>query len=162
MIVYQLILQSPNGVTGDANGFFPSSVNLFGLQIDTYFKYYYFAFFCVLVFLLIKTNLVYSRVGRALTAIRENSHAADGMGVNVRKYKVLAFAISAFYTGFAGAMYAHLIKYISPDTFTMTLSVMFMTMVLFGGSGSLLGPISECWLSWRLMRVCVRHSNTRC
>jgi branched-chain amino acid transport system permease protein len=80
-------------------------------------------------------------MGRAFIAIRENSHAADGMGINVRRYKVIAFATSAFYTGFAGAMYAHLLLYISPDSFMTTESIMFMTMLLFGGSSSLLGPI---------------------
>ncbi len=74
-------------------------------------------------------------------AIRENSHAAGGMGINVTKYKVMAFSVSAFYTGFAGAMYAHLVRYIGPDTFTQKQSVMFVTMMLFGGTGSIFGPI---------------------
>ena len=63
------------------------------------------------------------------------------MGINVRKYKVTAFAISAFYTAFAGSMYAHLVKYISPDTFMQKQSVMFLTMLLFGGTASTFGPI---------------------
>jgi len=88
-----------------------------------------------------KWLMVNSKVGRAWVAIRENPHAAGGMGINVTKYKVMAFAVSAFYTGFAGAMYAHLVRYIGPDTFTQKQSVMFVTMMLFGGTGSILGPI---------------------
>ena len=76
-----------------------------------------------------------------MIAIRENSHAANGMGINVRKYKVMAFAISAFYTAYAGSLYAHLVRYISPDTFAYKQSVMFMTMLLFGGTASCTGPM---------------------
>ena len=74
-------------------------------------------------------------------AIRENTHAANGMGVNVRKNKIIAFAVSAFYTGFAGAVYVHLIRYIAPATAQQKQSVLFLTMLLFGGTGSLVGPI---------------------
>ena len=84
--------------------------------------------------------LLYCLVGRAWIAIRENTHAAGGMGINVTKYKVMSFAVSAFYTAFAGAMYAHLVNYIGPDTFAYKQSVMFVTMMLFGGTGSIAGP----------------------
>ena len=67
--------------------------------------------------------------------------ASSAFGINVPRYKMMAFAIGAFFTGFAGAMYAHLIKFISPDTFSYDLSVIFFVMVLLGGSGSLWGPI---------------------
>ncbi len=140
-VVYTLLLNSPGGVTGNAVGMFTESINLFGFKLDTYPKFYYFGLGCVVVFLLVKHLIVNSKVGRAWIAIRENPHAAGGMGINVTKYKVMAFAVSAFYTGFAGAMYAHLVKYIGPDTFTQKQSVMFVTMMLFGGTGSIFGPI---------------------
>lgn len=140
-IVYLLISHSPNNLTGNFNGFFSESINLFGFKINTNTKFYYFGLVCVILFLLAKTFLVKSRIGRAFIAIRENTHAADGMGINVRLYKVVAFATSAFYTAFAGGMYMHLVKYIHPDTFTQKQSVMFLTMLLFGGTGSLMGPI---------------------
>ena len=140
-VVYTLLLNSPGGVTGNAVGMFTESISLFGFKLDTYTKFYYFGLVCVGVFLLVKHLIVNSKVGRAWIAIRENPHAAGGMGINVTKYKVMAFAVSAFYTGFAGAMYAHLVKYIGPDTFTQKQLVMFVTMMLFGGTGSILGPI---------------------
>ena len=140
-IVYQLISQSPGKITGDFTGIFTSTVNFFGYRLNTYTKYYYFTLACVILFLLAKTHIVNSRVGRAFLAIRENAHAADGMGIDVRKYKVIAFAVSAFFTAYAGAMYAHLVRFISPDTFTNRQSVLFLTMLLFGGTGSLGGPI---------------------
>ena len=104
-------------------------------------SFYYFGIVVVIIFLMLKTNLVKSRTGRALIAIRENSAAADGMGINVTLYKVIGFAFSALYCGFAGGMYAHLVQFISPETFMYRQSVMFMTMLLFGGMGNLWGPI---------------------
>lgn len=126
---------------GAAIGFSTDSINLFGYKLDTYVKYYVFMFLVMLLFLLIKYRLIYSRTGRAMIAIRENDHAAAGMGINVRKYKVLAFSISTFFTGFAGAAYVHLIRYVLPDSFSQTVSVMLITMMLFGGYASLAGPI---------------------
>ena len=145
-IVFQLVSQSPGKITGDFTGMFTQTVTLLNhklepFKLNTYTKYYYFALICLVIFLIIKTNLVKSKVGRAFIAIRENSHAADGMGIDVRKYKVIAFAVSAFFTAYAGAMYVHLVRFISPDTFTNKQSVLFLTMLLFGGTGSLGGPI---------------------
>lgn len=140
-IVYQLILQSPGGITGNAVGFPTQKVSLFGFVFNNSFRFYYLALFFVVLFIVAKGNLVKSRVGRAFVAIRENTHAAEGMGINVRKYKVIAFATSAFFTAFAGGMYAHMAGYISPDTFTNKQSVMFITMLLFGGTASKPGPI---------------------
>ena len=140
-IVYLLVSHPPRLVPGNYQGLFSHHINLFGFELDTYTSFYYFGLVCVLVFLVIKTFMVKSKTGRAFTAIRENSHAADGMGINVRKYKVIAFTVSAFYTAYAGAMYLHLTKFINPDTFVLKQSVMFLTMLLFGGSGCLLGPV---------------------
>ena len=84
---------------------------------------------------------MHSRVGRSFIAIRENVTAANGCGVNTSKYKIISFAISAFYVGFAGALYAHMVGFISPDTFVQNTSVIFITMLLFGGSGNLFGPV---------------------
>lgn len=141
-VVYQLVAQSPGNITGNFTGKFTDTISLFGWKLNSYTKYYFFSIVCLGIFLFIKINLVNSRVGRAFIAIRENSHAANGMGINVRKYKVIAFATSAFYTAFAGGLYAHLVRFISPDTFTQKQSVMFLTMLLFGGSASVGGTIT--------------------
>ena len=140
-IIYSLLLNSPGGVTGNAVGLFTDPINLFGISLSSNEGFYYFGLVCTVIFLTAKWLMVNSKVGRAWVAIRENSHAAGGRGINVTKYKVMAFSVSAFYTGFAGAMYAHLVRYIGPDTFTQKQSVMFVTMMLFGGTGSIFGPI---------------------
>ena len=143
-IVYGLLIHSPGRITGNSVGLYTDNVSIFGFELDTYTRFFYFGLVLMVLFLLAKKLLIGSRTGRAFIAIRENTHAADGMGINVRKYKIIAFALSGFYMAFAGAMYAHLTRYISPDTFTNKQSVMFITMLLFGGTGSLFGPIVGC------------------
>jgi len=106
-----------------------------------YFRYYFLVLAFVIIFLVIKSRLINSRVGRAFIAIRENTHAANGMGINVTYYKMIAFVISAFFTGFAGALYAHLVGFISPEGYQMSQSIILLTMLLFGGMGNLIGPI---------------------
>ena len=117
------------------------TISIFGYKLKDKFYFLLFMLVMVALFLVIKQRIVKSRVGRAFLAIRENPVAAGGIGIDVRKYKVTAFAISAVYTGFAGAMYAHFVGYINPETFTSSQSVLFMTMLLFGGMGNFAGPI---------------------
>lgn len=82
-----------------------------------------------------------SRVGRAMLAIREDDLAAEVIGVDTFKYKVLAFTLSAFYGGIAGSLFAHLIGFISPDTYTFEEAVTVLCMLLIGGSGTIWGPV---------------------
>lgn len=140
-IVNQVARVSPGGFTGNAVGFKTGAISIFGINCTEFHGFYYFSLAMLLITLLVKSNLIKSRIGRAFIAIRENSHAANGMGINVRSYKVLAFTISAFFTGFAGAMYVHLATFIVPDQFKQSLSALFVTMLMFGGTGSILGPI---------------------
>jgi branched-chain amino acid transport system permease protein len=136
-LVFNFLYVSPGGFTRDYLG-----IKVIGISFLTdYTRWYFFLLFWVTLGLLAKHSLVNSRTGRAFIAIRENTHAADGMGINVRWNKILAFMISAFYTGLAGALFVHLIKYISPETAKQKQSVLFLTMLLFGGTGSMWGPI---------------------
>jgi len=143
MIVFQLVFQSPGGITGDAVGLRVANVKLFGwtLRPTNFTQIYFFLLFFVVIMLVIKTNLVNSRVGRAFVAIRENAHAADGMGINVRKYKIIAFAVSAFYVALAGSLFAHTVGWITAAGFAQSQSVMFVTVLLFGGIASKWGPV---------------------
>ena len=141
-IIYAFIQASPNEITGNFKGYFPSSLELFGINFSKNYNYfYYFALAILVVLLIIKQNIINSKIGRGFISIRENPIAANGMGVNVRKYKMIAFCMSAFYVSIAGSLYAHFVNYISPGLFSYDQSVLFMTMLLFGGSGSLFGPI---------------------
>ncbi len=136
-ITFNLLYVSPGGVTGDYLGIKVINIPF----LHSYQSWYYFLLVFVVIGMLLKQSLVNSRAGRAFMAIRENTNAADGMGVNVHKYKIIAFAVSAFYTGLAGAIFVHLYRYMSPETAMQNQSVSFLTMLLFGGTASLAGPI---------------------
>ena len=71
------------------------------------------------------------------------------MGVNLLFYKTLSFAVSAFYTGVAGGLFAFVLRFIEPEVFTLLMSIMFLAMVVVGGLGSIMGSIAgACLLSW--------------
>jgi branched-chain amino acid transport system permease protein len=99
------------------------------------------AFFWVVVTLWIIRNLVYSKFGRAITAIREDEIAANAMGVRVREAKILAFSTSAFFGGVAGALYAQVNFFIDPKSFDIVRSTEILVMVYLGGVASLAGSI---------------------
>jgi len=90
---------------------------------------------------LIANNLLTSRVGRTLLALRGSEIAAETVGVNVYRWKVLAFVISSAYAGLGGVFFAHQNGFINSDTFVFSLSVSLLTSVLMGGSGTLYGPL---------------------
>jgi len=144
----QLMLLVVANFAGLTNGYVGITrvpqISIFGFSFNTVsskYNYYFLVLFFVILFLIIKENIVHSRIGRGFIAIRENVMAANGCGVNIKSYKIMSFAISAFYVGFAGGLYAHMVGFISPDTFVQNTSVIFITMLLFGGSGNLAGPI---------------------
>lgn len=141
-IVYQIIVNFFPDVTGGTTGFSGiSKFSLFGFVIKERSHFLLLVLVFMVLAIVFKQMLIKSRVGRAFVAIRENPVAAGGMGINVRLYKAIAFAVSAFYTALAGALFAHFMGYISPETFTRATSTSFLTMVLFGGSGTVAGPI---------------------
>lgn len=140
-MVYMFV-NSTTALTGGAGGIASiPKMNLFGLELADNASMFLFSAVILIVVLLGKHQLVHSRTGRALIAIKENVRAAQGLGINVRNHKVLAFGVSAFLTGLAGGLYAHLVGFISPETFNATQSTLFMTMLLFGGISTPAGPV---------------------
>ena len=94
-----------------------------------------------IVLTVLAKNLVNGYVSRAFIALRESEIAAQTIGIDLARFKTIAFAISAFYTGVAGGLFAYLITFLSPDAFTIELSVDFIAMIVIGGMGSILGSI---------------------
>ncbi|HPK54058.1 MAG TPA: branched-chain amino acid ABC transporter permease [Smithellaceae bacterium] len=86
-------------------------------------------------------NIMRSKYGRAFIAIRDNDRAAEGMGIPIFKYKLLSFAISSFYAGFAGALWAYYMVSITAEPFNLSLSVEYIAMVIIGGMGNIPGAI---------------------
>lgn len=103
---------------------------------------YLLMLFWMLVFALAARNLARSRIGRAFAAIRDRDMAAEMMSIDLPRYKTLAFAISSFYAGCAGALLYTVSGYFDPSSFNLLLSVQFIAMVLIGGAGTVGGVIA--------------------
>ncbi len=103
--------------------------------------YYYLLLVVTVVIVFAFRRLDNSRVGRAWAAIREDEVAAAATGISTLRYKLLAFAIGASTSGFAGVIYASKVGFVSPDNFPLLLSILVLTMVIFGGMGNIYGVI---------------------
>ena len=115
---------------------------IFGVPFDTPDKYYFIAMPIMLIAVYFSFSILKSSVGRAFMAIREDQISAAASGINVKKYKLLAFILSAMFAGAAGAVYAHFPPgYIHPNNYTVIEMVTFLAMVVFGGLGHLWGGI---------------------
>lgn len=114
--------------------------NLFGLELTLQNNgIYYFGLIITLLVLVGNYTSINSKLGRSFIAIREDELAATFMGINTFYYKILAFILSSFLSGIAGSLYAHLLGYIDPSTFTFDTSIMIISIVILGGMGSLKG-----------------------
>jgi branched-chain amino acid transport system permease protein len=102
---------------------------------------YFVVLLVLLILLLLARNMIKSRVGRALTALRDNEIPAQTMSVYPARYKTLAFAISAFYAGVAGGLYALVIRYSNPQSFLLTLSILILAGMVVGGLATVGGAI---------------------
>jgi branched-chain amino acid transport system permease protein len=140
VVVSEVILQW-SSLTGGDDGFSVPTAQIAGFAFDSDYKLYYLIIPVTLMMTLLARNLVNGYIGRAFIALRESEIAAQTIGIDLARYKTIAFAISAFYTGVAGGLFAYLITYLSPDAFTIELSVDFIAMIVIGGMGSILGSI---------------------
>lgn len=138
---------------GGASGF---------MGIPRYTNFAWAFFTCLFTLFFIK-NLVNSSHGRACISIRENEIAAEAMGIDTTKYKVLAFTIGAAFAGVAGALFAHYFYIAHPASFTFMMSFNYLTMVVMGGLGSITGSVAGAviltfvsaalasWPEWRMI-----------
>jgi branched-chain amino acid transport system permease protein len=108
---------------------------------DTDLELYYLTLVIVVVLLVLSWNVARSYIGRAFIALRDKPAAAEALGINPTRYKAYAFLVSAFLTGIAGALQAHLVGHISPGEFGLGKSIEIFAMVILGGIGSLPGSV---------------------
>ncbi len=140
VVVSEIILQWSSLTNGD-DGLQVPVATIAGFAFDSDYKLYYLIICVTLLLTILAKNFVNGYIGRAFIALRESEIAAQTIGIDLAKYKVIAFAVSAFYTGVAGGLFAYLITFLSPDAFTLELSVDFIAMIVIGGMGSILGSI---------------------
>ena len=141
-LIVEEVLARWESVTNGNEGMRVKTLSLFGTAVSRDSPTFYFLCLAVLVLTIVGTlNLLRSPTGRAFVAIRDSETAARSMGVNVALYKVKSFAISAAITGFAGVLFAHKLCFISPEMFTLQLSIEFIIVILIGGTFSLHGAV---------------------
>jgi branched-chain amino acid transport system permease protein len=140
-IIIEYLLVHWETLTQGTMGITLPAANIFSLPIDGDLSFFFLIFFSLLVMLWIAINVMRSRFGRAFIAIRDNDRAAEGMGIPIFRYKLLAFGVSSFYAGFAGGLWAFYMGSITSEPFTLTLSVEYIAMVIIGGLGSISGSI---------------------
>ena len=142
---------------GGRDGLHAPDITIGSWVLDTDKEFYFLLITLTIFLLFFMRNLIKTRVGRAFIAIRDADIAAQTMGVNIIYYKTLAFAVSAFYAGIAGGLYAFVLKFIEPEIFTLLMSIMFLAMVVVGGLGSMMGSIVGavllCWLDLKLRNI---------
>lgn len=114
---------------------------VFGFALKDREHFLVFAIIICVLLVLFAHNLLTSKTGRALIAIRDSEHAAQAMGVSLLKYKLIAFALSAFYAGIAGSLYVHLIRFTEPNQWGIDLSLNLLAMVVIGGLASIPGSV---------------------
>jgi ABC-type branched-subunit amino acid transport system ATPase component/ABC-type branched-subunit amino acid transport system permease subunit len=143
-LAFQLIIEniifSWDSVTNGPRGIPVPDVELFGFNMRDAPLYFLTLFFAVVVFLFVR-NLVLSRTGRSWRALRDQSLAAVVFGIGPARYKTMAFATSAALAGLGGGLFAITVGYLDPLAFNLWESVKQLTMVLFGGLGTLYGPV---------------------
>jgi branched-chain amino acid transport system permease protein len=137
-----------------------ATLELFGYRLDVTGPYatrdqklFWLMLLLLLLFALPARNLARSRVGRAFASIRDRDVAAGVIGVNLARYKTVAFAISSFYAGCAGALLYTISGFMDPSSFNLLLSVQYIAMVLIGGAGTISGAIAGAFFITLLPRL---------
>ena len=133
------LTNGPKGLPRVGESIPPAS--FLGITLSTNLHYYYFIFACVIAAIWVCSRLNLSRLGRAWVAIREDEVAAELMGIEVTKQKVVAFGLSAMFAGLAGAIFAHWEGFVTPESFTFWESCLLVCAVVLGGMGSIMGVV---------------------
>ncbi|MDR2339687.1 MAG: branched-chain amino acid ABC transporter permease [Deltaproteobacteria bacterium] len=135
------------GLTGGSNGIMGiSRPYLFGFRISQPFHFFYLIWAAVAITVVVFRSLEESRYGRALKFIKEDTVAAEGIGVDTNGLRLMAFVVGATFAGFAGTIYSARMGTISPESFNFAESVTLFTIVILGGSGSQRGVILGAFL----------------
>lgn len=137
--VYQVFVNSEVLSGGRMGLSVPKLEPWFGMSSVTF--NYYFNFIILALFTLLTYNIISSYMGRAFIAVRDNDIAAEVIGVNLTRYKLLSFAVSSFYTGIQGGLYALFVGYLEPNMFTFMASITLFVAVIIGGLASVEGSI---------------------
>ena len=132
VIVHRIIIEL-HVWTGGSDGMPVPAAQILGVELTSDRSLYYLIYMVVIFMTVVAKRLTATKIGRAMAAIRDSEEAAQSSGIHLGRYKVLVFAVSAFYAGVGGALYAHTIRFITTDYFNILLSIQFLVMVIVGG-----------------------------
>lgn len=141
-IIRLIIIHWPNllgGYGGLTN--IPAPHPFFTIRFTSRLPYYYLILSLALVTYVVMVRIDRSRLGKIFSAIHESDTLAESIGINIMKYKIIAFCIGCFFAGLSGSFYAHYFNFTSPEFFTIWQSIYCLIFVLVGGASSVLGPL---------------------
>lgn len=128
-------------VTFGAGGFTLPALDFKPLPVSAEIGMYYLAWILCVILVLAARNIVRSRVGRAFVAIRDDEISAQSLGIDLFRYKAIAFAVSSFYAGVAGGLFAGTLRFVGPESFDLHQMILQLVAVVLGGVGSLAGSV---------------------
>lgn len=140
VFIFGELVKGSETLTGGSMGMGVPMVSLFGYRLNEV-GLYYLSLALVVILLIAGVNLSHSRFGRAFFAVKSSEVAARSLGIPAPKIKVIAFAVQAFYCAVSGGLYGILVRFIDPSLFSIFVSISFLSMVIIGGLGSVLGSI---------------------
>ena len=140
-VIAHFIFSHFTALTGGTAGLTVPPASIFGVQLDTDFRLYWVIVPITALMLLGSANLFRTRIGRAFIAIRDRDISAEVLGIPLLPYKLLSFAISSFYAGVAGGLFAYFFRAITPESFPLLMSIFFLAAVIVGGMGTILGSV---------------------
>lgn len=140
-VIILFVISRWDSLTGGTAGMVLNRPKVGDVSLTSNTQYYYLCVIILLLTVLYATNLLRTRTGRAFLAVRDRDIAAQIMGINLFKYKVMAFVISSFFVGISGALLAHYTMIVSPELYNFHVSIEYLAMILIGGLGSVFGSI---------------------
>jgi len=130
-----------SSLTGGTAGLSLPPASVFGVVLDTSFRIYWLVVPITVLMVAGAANLFRTRIGRAFIAIRDRDISAEVLGIPLLRYKLLSFALSSFYAGVAGGLWAYFFRVVTPESFPLIMSIFFLAAIIVGGMGTILGGI---------------------
>ena len=140
-LLISMVFTNEAGVTGGPNGMPVPRLQLFGWRVFGSQTWYWISGISLIIGAWVAVNLIASPTGRAFRAIHDSETAARVLGIDVARYKLLAFVLSAIYAAVAGSYFALFDGFVTPNTASFLLSIEFVVMAVLGGLGSILGSV---------------------
>jgi len=137
----EYVFKNWESMTQGVQGLFITPPQVFGVHINNDRVFYFLSVSLAVLAVIGTRNLFRTNVGRAFIAIRDRDIAAELIGINVFKYKLVSFAISSFYAGVAGGLWCYYMTIINPEAFQLSISIDYVAMIIVGGMGTLFGSV---------------------